>query len=112
MPDDEHRQKIAALNDALRSRFEGGQVVMTASVAALSEEIRGQIIVAVQTFNRFDEDNDPYGERDCGFIRLSPALHIAWKIDYYDLRLKYASPDPANPQVTKRVLTIMQTTDW
>jgi len=29
-----------------------------------------------------------------------------WKIDYYDRRLMYHSPDPADADVTRRVLTI------
>ena len=32
---------------------------------------------------------------------------IFWKIDYYDLLLKCGSPDPADPVVTRRVLTVM-----
>ena len=29
------------------------------------------------------------------------------KIDYYDESLSYHSPDPADPSVTRRVITIM-----
>jgi hypothetical protein len=30
-----------------------------------------------------------------------------FKIDYYDDSLSYHSPDPADPAITKRVITIM-----
>jgi hypothetical protein len=32
---------------------------------------------------------------------------IMFKIDYYDVTLNYLSPDPSNPEVTVRVMTIM-----
>jgi hypothetical protein len=32
---------------------------------------------------------------------------ICFKIDYYDQNLTYHSPDPADPAVTRRVITIM-----
>jgi hypothetical protein len=33
--------------------------------------------------------------------------HILFKIDYYNTTLTAGSPDPADPAVTTRVLTIM-----
>ena len=35
-----------------------------------------------------------------------------FKLDYYDRACKFASPDPSNPTVTTRVLTIMHALDY
>ena len=57
-------------------------------------------------FNDFTPDNDPYGEHDFGSFRHAEAT-IFWKIDTYDVDLQMQSPDPSDPAVTARVLTIM-----
>jgi hypothetical protein len=37
---------------------------------------------------------------------------VMFKIDYYDLDLKYRSENPADPTVTSRVMTIMLVSDY
>ena len=98
--------RIASLNDAFRTTFIGGQVLITPGIKALPAELQEAILSEVRTFNTFTEDNDPYGEHDFGSSRCHGKL-INWKIDYYDLEMTYRSEDPSNPHVTKRVLTIM-----
>ena len=60
----------------------------------------------VRRYNAFMPDNDPYGEHDFGSFRHAEAT-IFWKIDTYDMDLMMHSPDPSDPAVTARVLTIM-----
>lgn len=59
---------------------------------------------AVEDFNNFTEDNDPYGEHDFGSL-VFESQKIFWKIDYYDQQLKYGL-DPTDPKC-RRVLTVM-----
>ncbi len=64
------------------------------------------ILQAVAKFDSFDEDNDPYGEHDFGALEVE-GERLFWKVDYFDRSLAAGSPDPADPLVTTRVLTIM-----
>jgi hypothetical protein len=98
--------QIARLNDAFRKTLMGGQVMLTAGVQALSELEHYEVFKAVQTFNDFSPDNDPYGEHDFGAFTVS-GKKFFWKIDYYDPTLTFGSEDPADPAKTKRVMTIM-----
>lgn len=97
---------IAQLNDQLRCHARGGQVAITSGVMNLGPGVVPLVLEAVRSFNQFSPDNDPYGERDFGALTVL-GHRIFWKIDYYDRNLQFGSPDPADPAVTTRVLTIM-----
>jgi len=101
---------IARLNDEFRSTFEGGRVLMTAAVKALSVELRAAAIVAVQAFKVFTKDNDPFGEHDYASFTLNGQWFF-WAIDYYDETCTYRSRDPCDEFVT-RVLTLMLAQDY
>jgi hypothetical protein len=45
-------------------------------------------------------------EHDFGSFEADGAV-IFFKIDYFDKNLTYHSPDPSDPPVTERVITIM-----
>ena len=102
---------IATLNDNFRKSFIGGQVLLTAGIAAMSSEDKANIISMVQNFNDFTEDNNVYGERDFGSFDYK-GEKILWKIDYYDLNNQYHSENPANPDINNRILTIMTVFEW
>ena len=102
---------IATLNDTFRKTFTGGQVLLTAGIAAMSSEDKANIISLVQNFNDFTPDNNPYSENDFGNFDYK-GEKILWKIDYYDLKNKYHSEDPSNPYITNRILTIMKVFEW
>lgn len=103
--------RIRALNDRLRRFGQGGLVILTASLRALPEPDIVAILAAVQRFDRFSPDNDPYGEHDCAVLNVA-GHEVIWKIDAYDSDLSFGSPDPTDPAVTTRVLTIMLAQDY
>jgi hypothetical protein len=104
--------RIARLNDLLRTAFLGGKVVITQGIAALDDAVREDILLRVRQFEGFTPDNDPYGEHDFGAFVHPVAGKVFWKIDCYDRQLLYGSPDPADPKVTCRVLTIMRAEEY
>jgi hypothetical protein len=104
-------EAIARLNDKLRKEGRGGQLVVTSGVYGLSGYDSRVLLRALAAYDAFDADNDPHGERDFGDIQVF-GTDLLWKIDYYDLKLEYGSPDPADPDVTTRVLTVMLESEY
>lgn len=100
---------VAALNDAFRCGGGNGRLYVTAGLAGRAD--LGEIIHKVATFDRFDQSNDPYGEHDFGsFEHHGETLY--WKIDCYDSEMRMGSPDPSDPSVTSRVLTVMLASEY
>jgi Protein of unknown function (DUF3768) len=104
-------ERIRALNDQLRTAGQGGDIVATRGIAALELPNKAAVFAAVQSFDRFTPDNDPYGEHDFGLIEVA-GEQVMFKIDYYDRALAGHSPDASDPAVTKRVLTIMLASEY
>jgi hypothetical protein len=88
------------------------RIMMTRGITALPPLLQISIAAEVRNFNDFTEDNDPHGEHDFGAFDIEGAGKIFWKIDYYDSDLQYGSEDPADPQKTTRVLTIMLASEY
>ena len=103
--------KIALLNDALRRTFTGGRVVMTSGVAALAEDKLAQVLERVRAFDEFTKDNDPHGEHDFGNFDVAGEKYF-FKVDYYAPDMEGGSEDPADPEKTTRVLTIMRADEY
>ena len=98
---------IKTLNDNLRKTLIGGRVILTQGVNVKMPRDIARILAKVRNFNNFTKANDPYGEHDFGSFDYN-GEKIYWKIDYYyDKSNQYLSENPANPDVTKRVLTVM-----
>ena len=103
---EQRTERIRALNDQFRKHLTDGQAVITAGIATLGPIAVHRIIETVKTFDDFCHANDPYEEHDFGAFEVE-GQQVLFKIDYYDDSLNYHSPDPSDPQVTTRVITIM-----
>jgi hypothetical protein len=82
--------RIRLLNDELRKHLLGGGAVITPGIAALGSK------AVEHDFGAFDFDGTP----------------VMFKIDYYDKDLQFHSPNPADSNVTERVLTIMLAAEY
>lgn len=102
---------IRGLNDAFRRNPTAGRAVITPGVSSLPHEQRLALLMAVVGFDNFNAGNDPYNEHDFGAIEQDGVSYF-WKIDYFDQDYEMGSPDPSNPHVTRRVLTIMRADEY
>jgi hypothetical protein len=106
---------VRRLNDQMRhdgpESAGANRWVFTRGVIDLGVEEVFAAIKDVRSFDKFESANDPYGEHDFGSVELS-GQRLFWKIDYYDLSLTGLSPNPADPSVTIRVLTLMLTQEY
>lgn len=109
---DQNTAKIRTLNNQLRRNDIGGDVFIANSitrwgpsfVTAVREAVRNQLI--------FAPGDDPDGTQEFGSLKVDSTL-VYWKIDYFEKGNEpFLSPDPADPNVTWRVLTIMSSTGW
>ncbi len=97
-------EKIRNLNDEFRRTLCGGKVVATQGVSAMPDMF--DVVQKVRGFSAFDVSNNPHHENDFGAFKHRDH-QIFFKIDYYDLDMSMGSPDPSDPAVTSRVLTIL-----
>ena len=105
--DIERAEKIAALNDKFRC-FSPFNVFMTRGVQSTLPDTMG-LMQTIRDFNRFTDDNDPYGEHDFGSLKWH-GEKVFWKIDYYDQALQYGK-DPLDLEC-KRVLTVLLASEY
>jgi len=99
------QRTIAQLNDEFRQNRHDWYI--TSGAQALPD-VPG-LLQAVQDFNAFTPDNDPYGEHDFGSI-VWHTNKTFWKVDYYDQQLQYWC-DPLSLDC-RRVLTVMLSSEY
>jgi hypothetical protein len=124
----ERTARIARLNDLARQAMGVAcTAVATVGFRSLPASNQSRVRELIETYDAFDEDNDPHDERDFGTIyqlfdgrwtterprlREDERERVFWKLDYYDRDLRFGSEDAANPAITRRVLTIMLSDEY
>jgi Protein of unknown function (DUF3768) len=104
-------ERVRALNDELRKTGAGGNTYLTRGLIEKGADFIAKATAAVRAFDAFSDDNDPWQEHDCATLDVDGET-VMFKVDYYDVNMEYGSPDPADPKVTRRVLTIMLASDY
>lgn len=111
---------IAQQNDVFRTSVTAsvkapgvppGKLVMTAGIAAQSDEFRAALIEALVAFDAFDVDSDPYGLHEMGVLEIEDE-RVWFKIDLYDENFEYGAETPTDPKRTRRVLTLLLPSEY
>ena len=107
---------IARLNDRARLGLDRtARIVFTRNCIATFGDpdgiervlIQAALVKAMRTCT-FSEDSP---ERDLGIMEVRGT--VVWvKIDYFDPNLEFGSENPADANITTRVLTVMLPSDW
>jgi hypothetical protein len=103
--------RIRALNDDLRKTLLGGGAVITAGIAALGPKAVERLVKTIAVFDDFCHANDPHQEHDFGVFDFD-GTPVMFKIDCYDKSLNFQSPNPADPSVTQRIITVMRADEY
>lgn len=113
---------VAELNDQLRTSLSSANssiAVCTIGVLDFIGDVsifrgfkrRAELLREIASVKDFTPDNDPHGEHDFGSVEYDGQTFL-WKIDYYDTDLQGLSPNPADPDQTIRVITIMLPSEY
>lgn len=109
-------ERIAQFNDAARyGRDRTARIVMTSGLLAefggdtVEDSMMAQArLMAALCHSAFALDSP---ERDCASMDMD-GIKLLVKVDYYDTELASGSEDPANPAMTRRVVTLMRPADY
>ncbi|UWQ31037.1 DUF3768 domain-containing protein [Leisingera sp. M523] len=102
-------EKVRTLNDHFRKAGKGGVVMISmgihllgrATVDTIMKQLGGE---AGDASIESDEDHD------IGLLKVNSRI-IHWEIDCYNKDFDDMSPDPADPEKTTRVMTVLLSTE-
>lgn len=104
---------IAQLNDRLRMQGDMtlGQWGITPGIYSTFGNDVKQVLQMVATHEPGPDEDNGEGERDFGSLEFN-GEKVFWKIDYYDPTFTYGSDNPADPEKSRRVLTVMLASEY
>jgi hypothetical protein len=73
---------------------------------ALPKEEQAEITQRIQSLAAATLDVEPSADLDSGSFECVGKT-ILWKIEFFDIQLRFSSPNPADEWVTRRVITVM-----
>lgn len=106
--------RIAALNDQFcRGNRSLGLYSLSPQVEALATDRQQALLEALGKTNCFIDSQAVHADQDhdFGLVSLDETDYF-WEIDYYNQDLKAVSPDPADPDSTVRVLSVLRTDEY
>jgi hypothetical protein len=99
------------LNDHLRKHLTRGRALITPGIAAMGAEAVERLVKTIAIYDDFCSATDPHEEQDFGCFRFDE-VDVIFKIDYFNQRLGFSSPGPADPALTERVITLMLASEY
>lgn len=110
--------RIAELNQRCRQGLdlEAKLVITNTCFAMLAKDQLDRLILSTQVQKALRDwkpaaNDESDNEQDFGILYVRDQK-LFFKIDYYDRTLEWGSEDPANPEVTIRVMTVMMPEDY
>ena len=88
-----------------------GRVVITNGVEAQGPAFVVEALRKIAAFDDFTDDCDPGGRHEMGAVEID-GQKVWFKIDLYDRDYRFGGDAPADPEQTRRVLTVLFPDEW
>jgi hypothetical protein len=96
--------RVRALNDAFRSTFTGGRIILAPELRSLDYNTRRTLLSEIRAYDAFEE-SDPHRDHEFGTV-CAGGNRFNWLIIYYDETYERAAQNPADETTTRRVLSV------
>ncbi|PIE15352.1 MAG: hypothetical protein CSA68_06640 [Rhodobacterales bacterium] len=105
------RFRYALIEDTARPDGLEGKVFVPPGVMANGDDFVRMALPLTAKYSTFQQESDPYGLHEMGVITVF-GIRVWWRIDLYDTDYRYGSDAPADPEQTRRVLTVLLPSEY